>query len=116
MHVGWRSEYRIYGRAMQLDLIEGKSRIKLAIEDTYHGQRRTATRMLARTLSRSARPGASTRAIFKTTAGICAANSPQQKAMGNSSTRIVASGVPLLSDEELEQELAERRGGWREED
>lgn len=26
--------------------------------------------------------------------------------------RIVASGVPLLSDEELEQELAERRGGW----
>ncbi|MGV0102713.1 Addiction module component [Nostoc sp. DSM 114160] len=30
--------------------------------------------------------------------------------------RIVASGVPLLSDEELEQELAERRGGWREVD
>ena len=30
--------------------------------------------------------------------------------------RIVASGVPLLSDEELEQELAERRGGWREKD
>lgn len=25
--------------------------------------------------------------------------------------RIVASGAPLLSDEELEQELAERRGG-----
>ncbi|GAA6618400.1 hypothetical protein [Scytonema sp. NUACC26] len=30
--------------------------------------------------------------------------------------RIVASGVPLLSDEELEQKLAERRGGWREVD
>jgi hypothetical protein len=28
--------------------------------------------------------------------------------------RIVASGIPLLSDEELEQELAERRGGWQE--
>lgn len=27
--------------------------------------------------------------------------------------RIVASGVPLLNEEELEQELAERRGGWR---
>ncbi|RUR72689.1 hypothetical protein ACF3DV_06445 [Chlorogloeopsis fritschii PCC 9212] len=30
--------------------------------------------------------------------------------------RIVASGAPLLSDEELEQELRERRGGWREVD
>lgn len=30
--------------------------------------------------------------------------------------RIVASGVPLLNEEELERELAERRGGWREED
>jgi hypothetical protein len=28
--------------------------------------------------------------------------------------RIVASGVPLLSDEEIEQELTERRSGWRE--
>ncbi|MEB3355889.1 MAG: hypothetical protein VKK04_04130 [Synechococcales bacterium] len=28
--------------------------------------------------------------------------------------RIVKSGVPLLSDEELEQEIAERRGGWQE--
>ena len=24
MHVGWRDDYRIYGCAMQLDLIEGK--------------------------------------------------------------------------------------------
>jgi hypothetical protein len=29
--------------------------------------------------------------------------------------KIVASGVPLLSDEELAQEIAERRGGWQEE-
>jgi hypothetical protein len=28
---------------------------------------------------------------------------------------IVASGVPLLSDDELEREIAERRGGWQEE-
>ncbi|MUL35173.1 XisI protein [Gloeocapsopsis dulcis] len=24
MHIGWRSDYRIYGCAMQLDLVEGK--------------------------------------------------------------------------------------------
>jgi hypothetical protein len=24
MHVGWRNDYRIYGCAMQLDLIDGK--------------------------------------------------------------------------------------------
>ena len=29
--------------------------------------------------------------------------------------KIVASGAPLLSDEELEREIAERRGGWQEE-
>jgi hypothetical protein len=28
--------------------------------------------------------------------------------------RIVKSGVPLLNDEELEREIAERRGGWQE--
>ena len=28
--------------------------------------------------------------------------------------RIVQSGVPLLSEEELARELAERRGGWQE--
>ncbi len=29
--------------------------------------------------------------------------------------KIVAAGVPLLSDDELEQEILERRGGWQEE-
>ena len=36
---------------------------------------------------------------------------PLAKKLWESRQRIVASGAPLLSDEELEQELAERRGG-----
>ncbi|WP_243714022.1 hypothetical protein [Nostoc sp. 106C] len=39
---------------------------------------------------------------------------PLAKKLWEIRQRIVASGAPLLSDEELEQELAERRGGWRE--
>jgi hypothetical protein len=41
---------------------------------------------------------------------------PLAKKLWEIRQEIVASGVPLLSQEELERELAERRGGWREAD
>lgn len=39
---------------------------------------------------------------------------PMGKKLWEIRQKIVESGVPLLSEEELEQELAERRGGWQE--
>lgn len=41
---------------------------------------------------------------------------PLAKKLWEIRQEIVASGVPLLSEEELERELVERRCGWREAD